>query len=85
MFMKKVLTDLYVRRLKLIEKNCIYSADHRNKKRKAFIRTFCHGIHGKHGKVKALEVIFSCSSVDSVANGVLLLSLPWIGAVLSLR
>jgi hypothetical protein len=56
----------------------IYSADHRNKKRKAFIKTFGHG---KHGKIKALKVIFPCSSVDSVANGVLLLSLPWIGAV----
>jgi hypothetical protein len=26
----------------------------------------------EHGKIKALEVIFPCSSVDSVANGVLL-------------
>ena len=43
------------------------------KRQKAFIRTFCHG---KHEKIKALEVIFPCSSVDSVANGVCLLMTP---------
>jgi hypothetical protein len=42
------------------------------KKSERLLEHFATESTEEHGKTKALEVIFPCSSVDSVANGILL-------------
>ena len=61
---------------------CNYSAHHRNKEAKGiYLNISPRKNTEEHGNMTSKAFIFSCSSVDSVANGVFSDDILWIDVI----